>query len=132
MVTLPKTLGSSIDKLSRVRTERLAYKKKMEAELGRMRENEHHLQSHILKALGAAKLAKASGRFATASRSVTYVPTVDDWAALYKHIKKTDEFDLLQRRPNVGAFRDRWEDKKDVPGVRPESLVTLSITTSKK
>lgn len=45
------------------------------------------------------------------------VPTIEDPEALFAHIKKTGEFDLLNRQLNREAVRSRWDDKKRIPGV---------------
>lgn len=58
----------------------------------------------------------------------TEEPTLKNPAKLFKHIKKTGEFDLLQRRLNTTAIKQRWEEGKKVPGVKKFPVKTLSVT----
>ena len=58
-------------------------------------------------------------------------PTVEDWNALHAHIKKTGEFELLYRRVNPAAIKERWELHKQVPGVKQFIAITLSVTKAK-
>lgn len=39
------------------------------------------------------------------------------WNKIYAFIKKTDSFDLLQRRLHEGAVKARWDDGQQIPGV---------------
>ena len=58
-------------------------------------------------------------------------PTVEDMGKLYKHIQKTGEFDLLYKRVNNAAVKERWELGKAVPGVGKFPVQTLSVTQAK-
>jgi hypothetical protein len=53
---------------------------------------------------------------------------VEDWPALYQHIKKTGEFELLQRRVSATAVQERWESGIIVPGVSSIPVDKLSDT----
>jgi hypothetical protein len=58
-------------------------------------------------------------------------PTVNDWPALYAHIKETGEFELLFRRVNSAAVKERWDNKAEVPGVGRFPAISLSVTKAK-
>jgi len=58
-------------------------------------------------------------------------PTVTDWPTLYAHIRKTGEFELLERRLGKVAVKERWEDAKQVPGVGKMPVEGLSDTAAK-
>jgi hypothetical protein len=58
-------------------------------------------------------------------------PSAEDWAALWKHIRKTGDFDLLYRRVNAKAIKERWEQGVTVPGVVKFPVQTLSVTKAK-
>lgn len=58
-------------------------------------------------------------------------PQVEDWSRLYGHIKQTGEFELLFRRINPGAIKERWDAKEEVPGVGKFPVETLSVTKAK-
>jgi len=55
-------------------------------------------------------------------------PTVDNWEKFYTYIQKTGEFDLLYRRVNSAAVKERWEQKKVVPGITKFPAISLSVT----
>ena len=58
-------------------------------------------------------------------------PTVEDWPKLYAHIKRTGNFEMLYRRVNPAAVKERWDDGKAVPGVGKFPVEKLSITKAK-
>jgi hypothetical protein len=58
-------------------------------------------------------------------------PIVSDWEKLYAHIKRTGEFELLYRRVNPAAIKERWELSKSVPGIGKFPTLTLSVTKAK-
>lgn len=72
-----------------------------------------------------------SGKVARVQIETKTIPVVEDWPALYKHIKKTGEFELLQRRLGEGAIKERWEAKKRVPGVGRFNAKKVSCTKLK-
>ena len=51
-----------------------------------------------------------------------------DWSKLAKHIIKTGEIELLERRASKSACLERWEDGKGVPGVDMLEVRDLSMT----
>lgn len=56
---------------------------------------------------------------------------VFDWDTLWKHIQRTGEFDLLQKRVTVTAVRQRWEVGAEVPGVKQSQEPEISIVKVK-
>lgn len=124
----PKTVGESVDLLFALRTKR----KQKEAETAAMKEEEAKLEDAIFGKFEKADLEGARGRRAQASVSSSDVPTLDDWQKLEKHLRRTGEFDLLQRRLSVEAVRERWEAKKAVPGVGVFTRIRLHLTAVKQ
>lgn len=59
------------------------------------------------------------------------VANVEDWDKLYAHILKAKAFSLLNRALNQKAVKERWEVKKNVPGVKRFIAKTLSLTSVK-
>lgn len=121
-------IGPLVDKLYKARAERLAFAKKVEE----MKEKEDRLKLEILDVLKEGGLEGAKGKVATAAVTRTTVANVTDWDEVYKYIKKTGEFDLLQKRMSDTAFRERLEAGKAVPGTEPFIVVNLSLTKSSK
>lgn len=56
------------------------------------------------------------------------VPVVADWTKFYAHIKKTGSFELLNRAVNRESVKERWELKKQVPGVTAFHAKKVSCT----
>ena len=123
-VELPKTLGGTADKLFRLRAKRLVSERRVEA----MKAEERKLKSHAGELLKKDHLESARGKFATVTRNVKAIPTVEDWDALYEFIAKNDAFELLQKRPALGACRERWDNEEVIPGVKRDTLIDISVT----
>lgn len=124
MLRIPKTLGAQIDKLATLRAERLAAEKRVEA----MKSDESALREVILAHLARERMAKGSGKLATASAVTKVVGKVEDWAKVWEFAKANDAPDLFQRRLNNKAWLDRLETGTRVPGVERETVVELSLT----
>jgi hypothetical protein len=77
-------------------------------------------------------LTKASGGAATASIKVSIVPLVEDWEMFHDYIETTGEFDLLQKRISVTAWRSRAEEGLVIPGVSSVEDVDISLTKSNR
>jgi hypothetical protein len=123
-VKIPKTLGAQIDLLHRLRTERLAEEKRIDA----MKADEAELRETILAHLAKERATKASGKLATASAVTKVVGKVADWSAVWEYAKRRDASDLFQRRLNNKAWLDRVELGEKIEGIERETVVELSLT----
>ena len=56
------------------------------------------------------------------------VPQVTDWDALYKHILKKKEWELMGKTIKPAAVAERWEQGKEVPGVGHFTVNKVSLT----
>ena len=121
---MPKTIGACIDALYKMRAERHAIEKKAEA----VKEQESALEGYVLETFRKTDLDGARGKVAVAGITQATVPTVKDWDALYKYVKKKDAWDLLQKRVSATAYRERLDEKVVVPGVEPFTVTKLSLT----
>jgi hypothetical protein len=124
-VKVPTTIGAAIDELDRLRDARRAYEALAEKE----REREKALEDAIFEKFDKAKLEGARGKRAQATIARREHATIEDYDALAKYIRKTGELDLLQRRLSGPAVRERWEEKKAVPGVG--KFIDLRLTLTK-
>lgn len=124
MPAFPKKLGACADLAHELRAVRL----KVEEEVEALRANEAKLKEHILATLKEQGLDSATGETATVSVSKLTVPKVVDWDAFYAYIHKAKAWELLERRPARGAYKERLDAGKTVPGVEPVEVVNLSIT----
>lgn len=120
---IPKAIGACADLLYNTKEARLKLKKEVDA----LEEFEKSLKKHIIDNLPKSKSTGVAGNVARVSVIKKPVPTVEDWAKLHKHIKRTGAFDLLQKRVAAKAVEERWEDGKKVPGVGVFEVVTVSL-----
>jgi len=70
------------------------------------------------------KVGESSGvqgmrsRVQVTEAAIPVVETASDgWKKLYAHIKKTGEFDLLGKALSKPAVQERWDQKRQVPGI---------------
>lgn len=120
----PTIPGKAIDLLFKKRTARL----KKQAELKKMTATEDALEAHIIGLLNPLQLASARGAQAQATITTRVVPTIEDDAKFFAYLKRTGQFDLLQKRLAVTAVRERWDDHAEVPGVGRFSERVLHLT----
>lgn len=126
---LPKKLGDLIDLGKKLEEERISFQREMDEKIAGMKAKEKEVDEAVLAALEAAGMEKGTGSSATATLNKSPVPTVKDWPALWAHIQKTGEFDLLEKRVGKTAYRERIDNGKRVPGV--ETFWQKSISYSK-
>lgn len=120
----PKTLAACADMLYSTQIERL----KIAKEVAKLEDKEKALKAHIIANLPKSEATGVAGKLARVQITSKFVPSVTDWPAFYAHIKKTNGFDMLQRRPAEKAIQDRWDAKKAVPGIEPFNVLGVSVT----
>ncbi|MBU6231493.1 hypothetical protein KGP36_02390 [Patescibacteria group bacterium] len=120
---IPETLGACADALYKAREERYALQKKVTE----IEEYESALKEKLIRELPKGEASGVAGRVARVSVEGKPVPRVEDWDALLEHVRKTRGFDLLQRRVNDAAVRERWDDRKTVPGVAVFNATVVKI-----
>jgi hypothetical protein len=123
-IVLPKSVAGAADKLYTLREQRYALQKKVT----KLEEKEGVLREYLIDNLPKSDASGITGRIAHAEISKKPVPQVKDWPAFYKHILRTKDFSLMQRRLNEGAVKERWLAKKVVPGVVRFNAISVSIT----
>lgn len=121
---IPKTPGACADRLLELKDQMAG----LTRQHGVLEEEFKALKEHLIQTLPKDDARGVLGRSAKAIVVVKDVPSVKDWDALYKHVLKTKDFSLMQRRLADGAVRERWDDGKKVPGVEPFKAVTVSVT----
>lgn len=119
----PKALGACADKLYQLREARLAKQKEAEA----IEAEEKALKEHLINTLPKSEANGVAGKVARVTVVTKPVPQVKDWEKFYAHVKKTGQFELMQRRLSDTAIKERWEAGKSVPGVESFNVVTVSI-----
>jgi hypothetical protein len=119
----PKTMGGCADRIYELRNKRLTAQKLVTE----IEEEEKALKEHIIQTLPKSEASGVAGKCARVTVITKEVPQVKDWDAFYKHIKKTGDFDLLNRAVSKSGVEARWDAGKKVPGVVPFELTKLSI-----
>lgn len=121
---LPKSLAACADLLYETRAKRLLIQKDVDA----LAAQETALKEHLINSLPKGEASGIAGKVARVAVIKKQVPQVEDWDALYKHIKRTGSFDLLGRSLTKAAVEERWAMKKNVPGVVVFDAISVSVT----
>lgn len=124
---LPKKIGDCIDMVFDAYQARRAKQKEIDA----LEQEEKRVKEHIINTFKKADIDGARGERGSVSLSEKDVPKVEDWDQFYAHIKKTGDFDLLQRRPGEAACQERWQDGKEIPGVSKFHKVDVKLNEAK-
>ncbi len=115
--------GVIVERMVAVREERLRLKR-LDSELSRSWSD---LEALLINQLDAQGVTKASTDAGTATVNETVFPKVEDWDALYVHLKESDSLYLLQKRVSSGAFREQHEAGLTVPGITPFVQRSISL-----
>ena len=123
-VKLPKTDGACADLLYLTRQARY----KLQHEVAKLEALEKAVEQRFIDTLSSKDSTGVAGKVGRVQIKPKTVPVVEDWPKFYAHIKKTGEFELMQRRVAEGAVKERWDASKQVPGVGRFSTKTVSCT----
>lgn len=121
---IPKNFGKAADDLYETREQRLKLAKIVDA----MEAHEKKLKAHFIDNLSKKESSGVAGQHARVQIVRDEEPQVQDWEETYKHIKKTGNFELLNRALNKSAVKERWKAGKEVPGVGHFPIVKVSVT----
>lgn len=119
----PKALGSCADMLYELRAKRLIQQKIVDA----LESEEKALKDYIIQSLPKSEASGVAGKLARVTVVTKEIPQVKDWDLFYKYVKKTGQFDLMQRRLTTDAVKERWDAGKEIPGVEHFNAVSVSI-----
>ena len=122
----PLTTSAIIAKLVEVRDE----KRRIGEREKELTEQWRSLEMELLVRLDEQGMKKASTDDGTASVTEVVLPQVTDWDAVYEHIKETDSFYLLQKRPAAAAFRELLDSGESVPGMDAYTKRSISLRKS--
>ena len=115
--------GVIIERMVALREERRRLKR-LDSELS---QSWRDLEALLINQLDAQGVTKASTDAGTATVNETVLPKVEDWDALYTHLKETDSLYLLQKRIASAAFREQHEAGHTVPGITPFVQRSISL-----
>lgn len=123
-IKVPKNPAAMADLVYLAREERL----KLSKIVDQIEETEKTIKQYFIDNLSKKDSTGVAGKRARVQITEEKVPQVEDWDATYKHIKKTGQFDLLNRALNRSAVKARWDAGKEVPGVRSFQVKKVSVT----
>jgi hypothetical protein len=109
-----------------------AIRKDKEKALAEAKAAEQQSADALLHEFEDAKLEGARGKLAQLSITRHEFVEITDFVALTKYVKKNDAFDLFERRVKISALRERYDAKKEVPGVKLGATKRLHLSTVKQ
>jgi hypothetical protein len=121
----PKNIGACADKLFELRNKRLEMQKQVDA----VESEEKAYKEHIIQTLPKSDASGVAGKLCRVTIVTKKIPQVKDWAKFHAYVKKTGQFELMQKRLADTAIKERWENGKEVPGV--ECFTTVSVSMNK-
>jgi hypothetical protein len=86
------------------------------------------LEEHFVQKLMVGESSGVQGKMARVQITESVVPNLEDPAKFYAFLKKTGDFELLNRALNRAAVNERWAARKQVPGVGKFHVKKVSCT----
>lgn len=120
---LPKTVGTCADKLYEMQQER----KQLNAQIDAIKANEAELKEHAQKLLRQQKTSEAKGRSGAISITTEVVASEINWEKVFAWVAENDAWEMLTRRMNNAAYRERLEEGEKVPGTTPLTRLKVNV-----
>jgi hypothetical protein len=77
---------------------------------------------------GMSEVVTKAGTVRLVPKTVYQPDTANDgWAKIWAFIIKNKAVDLLEKRLHQGACKERYEDKKQIPGVKTFDMVYIKL-----
>lgn len=121
-------LGIMADDYAAKRELRLARKK----EVDELEKEEHAMKEALIAGLREAELTAVGGQQVSISIKPSKKAVAENWDAVFKYIRETGEFDLLYRRVNEAALKERLDSGVHIPGINWFPVDKISISKVKK
>ncbi len=112
-----------VDQLYETREQRYKLNRQVDA----LEEQEKEIRAKLVAALPKFGATGVAGKVARAQLEGKVIAKVSDAKKFHQYIVKTDAWDLLQQRINSTAVQARWDMKKVVAGVVPETVTFVSL-----
>lgn len=123
-IKVPKNPAAMADLVYTARENRL----KLSKIVDEMEDTEKSIKQYFIDNLSKNDQTGVAGKRARVQITEEKVPQVEDWDKTYAHIKKTGQFDLLNRAVNRSAVKARWDNGKTVPGIKEFTVKKVSVT----
>ena len=75
------------------------------------------VEDHFVNTLMVGESSGVQGFTSRVQVTESAVPTLDDPQKFYAYVRKNNAFELLNRALNRTAIQERWDAKKQIPGV---------------
>lgn len=121
---IPAKMGAVADDLYTTRAQRLSLSKLVD----KLEQHEKDLKNYVIDNLSKDDATGSAGKVARVQINTVEEPVVENWDKFYATIKRTGAFELLNRAMNKKAVKERWENKKTVPGVGKFTVKKVSVT----
>ena len=126
-MTEPRKLSDVIERMFQIRAER----KRLSEEDSALVEEWEGLAQYVMQRLDEEGTKSVSSNLGSAIITESEVPQVEDWDAVEKYIYDNRAVHVLQRRVATGAFRELLAAGTPIPGVKPLTKRTISLTAAK-
>lgn len=123
------SLGAGADRLYRMSEEISALEKKLKL----LKSKRAKAKEAYIKRLQTSESPGVKGKLCNATITHRTVYNIENWDKVNAFIKRYNAFDLYQKRISSTAVAERLEARKGrmIPGLKPFSMVDLSITKRK-
>ena len=126
-VRIPKSLALCADKLVALKEKKSALNK----EMAKLDEQIAQFREHLIRSLPKVKASGVQGKLAFVYIEEKEVVGVTDWTKCYAYMHRMRAPELLQKRVNEAAVKERLAAGKKVPGITVSKIPVLRTQTSK-
>lgn len=120
---IPKSLAACADILYTTRESRLALQKDVDD----LKDFETLVRDHLIANLPKGEASGIAGHLARVAIVTKTTARVEDWDAVHTYIVKHKAWELMARRINDAAVRERWEAGEEIPGVGHNQFAAVSL-----
>jgi hypothetical protein len=87
------------------------------------------LKEEVREAMIEADLHMAATDYTTYSLRRTEFPMIENDTEFFAYVAETHGWDLVQKRCNSAAAKERWEHGEEIPGVSVGTRIDLGVRT---
>ena len=123
----PENLALLCKEALRMDAERLAHQKEVDAEAAEVVQIKDAIRL-IMNKCQMKEVSTALGVVRLVPKTV-YQPDKENggWDKIWAYVVKTKSYDLLEKRLHQAACRERYEDRKQIPGVKLFEMVVIKL-----
>lgn len=95
-----------------------------------LKEEQDLIDAAIIVKLDAEGSKRSASDVGSVSINSSEEPNVDDWEAVYEHIKSNGDFALLHRRISATAFRELLKAGESIPGISARTVRSVNFRST--